>query len=53
MNGSHAPYERLAVDSNNSAIGKDALQRVYRTLIVFMTEDRGEHNIIGDVEVCV
>ena len=53
MNGSHAPHERLAVDSDNSAIGKDTSQRVYRASIVLMTEDRSEHDIIGDVEVCV
>jgi hypothetical protein len=53
MNGSHAPHERFAVDPYNSAIGKDALQCVYRALIVCMTEDRSEHDIIGDVKVSV
>ncbi len=49
----HAPDEWLTVDGCYLASREESLQGVDSTLVVCMTKHRGEHDVVGDVEVCV
>ena len=53
MDRAHAPDKWFAVDRDYFSSGEKVLQCVDSSLIVGVTKDRCQDDVIGDVEICV
>ena len=48
-----SPDQISTVNSNHFAVGKDVGQNVERNTIIWIVEDRHQHNSISDIEICI
>ena len=53
MDSSHAPDQRLAINSHHSAVIKQPLENFERARVVCLFEDRDKYYVVGDVEICI
>ena|ERR671927_549334 len=53
VDGAHAPDKWFAIDRHYLTSREESLKRVDSTLIVCVTKHRREHDVVGDVKVCI
>ena len=53
MDRAHAPDQWFAIDRYHSTTREELLQGFHRASVIRVTEHGSEHDVVGDVKVCV